>query len=76
MIGITSWYLVSYMYEWIYSCIKLGSVVVEEEEEEEEEVGPAQTEAHMGGTSEEEIMNMDQGEDDKNMETGSHVNGS
>lgn len=71
-----SWYLVIYMYEWIYSCIKLGSVVVEEEEEEEEEVGPAQTEAHMGGTSEEEIMNMDQGEDDKNMETGSHVNGS
>lgn len=56
--------------------LKQGSVVVEEEEEEEEEVGPAQTEAHMGGTSEEEIMNMDQGEDDKNMETGSHVNGS
>lgn len=56
--------------------VKQGSVVVEEEDEEEEEVGPAQTEAHMGGTSEEEIMKMDQGEDDKNMETGSHVNGS
>lgn len=55
--------------------LKQGSVVMEEEEEEEE-VGPAQTEAHMGGTSGEEIMKMDQVEDDKNMEMGSHVNGS